>query len=149
MANLTEKQGRYVQARAGGSKKIDAARFAGYAGSESVLSVAASKLEAQPKIRNAIAQAKKSGRNAARAQESDDEDEGLLSQYTDSAHFMRHCMNNPKLSKSMRFEAAKQLLPYEHAKIGEKGKKEDRKDRANEVAQGRFATKQPPLRVVK
>lgn len=149
MAKMTEKQQRYVEARASGSKKIDAARYAGYAGRDSVLSVAASKLEAQPAIRNAIARAKKGAAKAEVAQESDDKFAVMKPSYQSSLSLMQDCYNNPKLPPSLRFEAAKQALPYEHAKIGEKGKKEDRKDRANEVAQGRFATKQPPkLRAV-
>jgi phage terminase small subunit len=64
--------------------------------------------------------------------------------YGSSLELMQHSYNNPLLPPGLRFEAAKQALPYEHGRIGEKGKKEDKKDRAKDVAKGRFGTKQPP-----
>jgi hypothetical protein len=52
----------------------------------------------------------------------------------------------------MRADAAKQLLPYKHVRLGETGKKETAKDKALKIARVRskFATKAPPqLRVVR
>jgi hypothetical protein len=43
--------------------------------------------------------------------------------YADSKTFPQHAMNNAQLPIGLRMDAAKALLPYEHARMGEKGKK--------------------------
>lgn len=90
---------------------------------------------------------------AAPVQDSDEEleDDPLadLPQTTDSKEFLEAVQSNPNVQLSKRMEAARQLLPYQHAKIGEKGKKETKQDAAkNASATGRFATPAPPKLVV-
>lgn len=48
----------------------------------------------------------------------------------DSVEFYEAILANPKIPLSKRMEAAKNLLPYQHAKIGEKGKKATKADGA-------------------
>lgn len=65
---------------------------------------------------------------------------------TDSIEFYEAIMSNPKIPLSKRMEAAKNLLPFQHAKIGEKGKKETKADGAKQAAAGgdAYATRKPP-----
>ena len=58
--------------------------------------------------------------------------------------FLTALMNCPKAGVKARLEAAKALLPFEHAKVGEKGKKESQVDAAHEVAKGKFSAGRPP-----
>lgn len=65
---------------------------------------------------------------------------------TDSVEFYEAVLSNPRVPLSKRMEAAKNLLPYQHAKIGEKGKKETKADGAKAAAAGgnAYATRKPP-----
>lgn len=60
--------------------------------------------------------------------------------------FLTALMNCPKAGVKARLEAAKALLPFEHSKIGEKGKKQTKADGAKETAAGGdvYATRKPP-----
>jgi phage terminase small subunit len=60
--------------------------------------------------------------------------------------FLTALMNCPKAGVKARLEAAKALLPFEHSKIGEKGKKAAKADSAKETAGGSdvYATRKPP-----
>ena len=73
--------------------------------------------------------------------------------YADAMTFLVDVMNHGKLPIAMRADAAKQLLPYQHARIGEAGKKQKAKDRAAELTgsgQSKFAPKvSPPMRIIK
>lgn len=44
----------------------------------------------------------------------------------------------------IRVDAAKALLPYTHQKLGETGKKEQKKNNAIKLSQGRFGSQEPP-----
>jgi phage terminase small subunit len=58
-------------------------------------------------------------------------------------------MNNCEADIRLRLEAAKCLMPYQHAKPGELGKKENQAAAAQRViATGKFAASAPPLRCV-
>lgn len=63
--------------------------------------------------------------------------------------FLTALMNCPKAGVKARLEAAKALLPFEHAKPGEKGQKEKRAEAAKEAAKGKYGTAPAPLRSVK
>jgi len=54
--------------------------------------------------------------------------------YGDAMEFLTDLMNKAGAPLAMRARAAEQLLPYQHARVETKGKKESRKDRAAEVA---------------
>lgn len=60
--------------------------------------------------------------------------------------FLTALMNCPKAGVKARLEAAKALLPFEHSKIGEKGKKQTKAEGAKETAAGGdvYATRKPP-----
>lgn len=64
----------------------------------------------------------------------------------DSVEFYEAILANPKIPLSKRMDAAKNLLPYQHAKIGEKGKKETKADGAKEAATAGdvYSTRKPP-----
>jgi phage terminase small subunit len=69
-----------------------------------------------------------------------------LPQTTDSLEFLEAVQANPRIPLGRRMEAAKTLLPFQHAKIGEKGKKETKADGAKQAAAGTdaYATRKPP-----
>jgi phage terminase small subunit len=71
--------------------------------------------------------------------------------YEDPAKFLSDLMNNPLEDIKTRADAAKALMPYLHAKVGEGGKKEKKQEAAQGVAAGgRFQSQRPPhLRAVK
>lgn len=145
---LTEKQRQFVVNKLAGCTNRDAAVAAGYAVGSA--SVAADKLMAKPEIRAAIKAAEKAtpitGNAPANAPKMPRE------KYSEPKSFLLDVMNLTALPIAVRADAAKQLLPYMHARMGETGKKETAKDKAREIARGRhkFATKAPPpvLRVV-
>jgi len=150
MKKLTDKQKAFVEGRAQGLGTKDAAIHAGY--SATTAHVIGSTLAGRADIKSAIRAAKK---NAGVVNEPETDDKPKLkASYKDSLEFFKDAMNNPRLADGVRFEAAKQLLPYEHARVAEKGKKESKKDDAVKVAAGQtgtpFRTKAPPkLRAVK
>lgn len=67
--------------------------------------------------------------------------------------FLTALMNCPKAGVKARLEAAKALLPFEHSKIGEKGKKATKAEgAANAAAEGQKFGARPapaPLKAVK
>lgn len=164
MKKLTEKQDQYARNRAAGVKQKEAAIAAGF--SALTADKQASALERRDDIKKAIARYKKEMRSNGMnptgvvVDEVADEDSKKRqmprAKYDDPIQFLEDLMNHKHMPVAMRADAAKQLLPYKHARIGEKGKKESAKDRAKEIASGgkgdgkpKFATKRPPpLKVV-
>jgi phage terminase small subunit len=63
--------------------------------------------------------------------------------HSDPMQFLTVAMNDPALDAKMRIDAAKALMPFKHAKLGEGGKKEQKDAAAKKVA-GRFAAAAPP-----
>ena len=96
-----------------------------------------------------VQKAIKAGRKGTPAGK-EDEAPLMKPKYETSLHLLQDLYNNPKAPPGLRFEAAKQALPYEHAKLGEQGKKAAAKEKAKEIAgSSKFQKKQPPrLRVV-
>jgi phage terminase small subunit len=139
MAKLTAKQQAFVSNKAAGVTNRDAAIAAGYAvaGAE----VAAGKLMRNPAIRKAIKAATKD------AHPTDTKSNAPVmprAKYTDAMTFLKDVMNHAGLPIAMRADAAKQLLPYMHARLGEVGKKEKAKDRARVLSGQRFRPNAPP-----
>lgn len=100
----------------------------------------------RPEVRAAI----KAGMKSTQAR--DDDSPKMLAKYKSSLALLQHCYNNPRMTDSQRIAAATTALPYEHPRMGETGKKEKAKEKAQEIARGRhkFATKAPPqLHVVR
>ena len=79
-----------------------------------------------------------------RDEEMPDEDAPLadLPQTTDSKAFLEAVQSNPNVQLSKRMEAARQLLPYQHARVGEKGKKESKQDAAADTKGGKFGPRE-------
>lgn len=68
----------------------------------------------------------------------------------DSLEFLEAVVANPRIPLGRRMEAAKTLLPFQHAKIGEKGKKATKADGALAAAAegNKFGARAAPLRAV-
>lgn len=157
MKKLTDKQQAFATNKAAGLTHREAAIAAGYAINSAA--VAATQLMARTDIKAAIKAAKKTvGFDAdSKGDDAIDAKNAMpKASYSDPISFLEDVMNHKLLPLAMRADAAKQLLPYKHARIGEAGKKQNATDRAKEIANGgkkgdkhAFAKKEaPPLRVV-
>ena len=146
MKKPTEKQLKFIDAKAQGLKHRQAAIIAGYAPNS--CEVAASQLMQRPDIKSAIAKRKreleKLGRVLPPLPGQEKEKPQLKDHYDDPLSLMQDVFNNPNIAFGMRFEAAKQAMPYCHARIGEQGKKEKKQEAANAANQGRFQPKTAP-----
>lgn len=134
---MTKKQRRFIELKAMGVANKEAAIQAGYAPNSA--DVTAGKLMMRADVREAIGQ--------GQASSSVDKSQGMpRAHYPDSLTFLMDAMNNAALPVPMRIDAAKSLLPYQHARLGEKGKKEKRKEEADRLTggRGRFQTMPPP-----
>lgn len=141
MSKLTEKQQRFAANKAAGVKNREAAIAAGY--SCNTADVQAANLLRRPAIKAAIKAASGPASSAPSVLGSP----AVMQRksYTDPVSFLEDAMNNPQLPVAMRVDAAKSLLPYKHARLGDKGKKEHAKERAQDVAsRARFRPKAPP-----
>lgn len=154
MANMTQRMMDFAMQIAMGVKGREAAIAAGYAAGSA--HDTASKLLARADVKAEVKRVRASkgvtNTRQARGGPTDIGDEKPLMKpkYDSSLHLLQDLYNNPKAPPALRFEAAKQALPYEHAKLGEQGKKAAAKEKAKEIAGGsKFQKKQPPrLRVV-
>jgi phage terminase small subunit len=151
MKKLTDKQQAFVTNKAQGCTNRDAAISAGYAVGSA--SVAADKLMAMPAIRAAL----KAAAKAPPGVETKTVNAPAMprAKYADPITFLEDVMNHQQLPVAMRADAAKQLLPYKHARMGETGKKQTKKENAQAIARGdveqprknKFATREPPPRL--
>ena len=141
MTQLTDKQRAFAVNKAAGVKHREAAIAAGYA--PTAAAQQASILMSRPDIKAAIKAAKKlmtngvmpEGVNIATEAGLDPKKNSMpKSHYADPVTFLEDLMNHQHVPLAVRADAAKQLLPYKHARIGEKGKKETAKDRAELIA---------------
>lgn len=162
---LNESQRKFVEATVRGATPKDAAIAAGL--SENTARTAGARMRKHPKVVAALeaigfatpaplsarekaaqdptlAAAASEIANAVQAEEEAATE--LLPETTDSLEFLEAVMSHPKISLSRRMDAAKTLLPFQHAKIGEKGKKETKADGAKAAAAGgnAYATRKPP-----
>ena len=142
---LTEKKRRFVAAIEKGCNQTEAAIQAGY--SENGARQAASRLmrddsvvaalDRRRKVNEAKTEAKDSGRQLNVME--------MSKMFSDPEQFLLALMNDLAEDVRLRFEAAKVLMPYKHARVGEVGKKEARQEAGKAKAQsGRFATPEPP-----
>ena len=152
---------KFVESTLRGNGPKQAAIDAGL--SEKTAASAGSRLRKDPKVVAALAaigfatpgvspESVKATTAPAQRENEEAEDDPLddLPETTDSKEFYEAILSNPKVQLSKRMEAARQLLPYQHAKIGEKGKKETKVDGAKAQAEGgnAYATGRPPLKAV-
>jgi phage terminase small subunit len=145
---LTKRQNKFIDAKIAGISNIQAARLAGY--SVSSAGPMSTKLMGQAHIKAEISK-RRIERDIPEPTKPDMPDAlgWLKPTYASPMELMESVMNNPEVPFSIRFESGKLLLPYYHARIGEKGKKESKKEEAHTAGRGKFAAKSAPLRIVK
>lgn len=76
-------------------------------------------------------------------------DLGRALTHRDPKDFLLAVMNDLGSEAKLRVDAAKALMPFVHQRRGEGGKKEQAKQKAAEVANGKFGTRRGPLQSVK
>ena len=151
MLNPTDEK--FLQATLRGATPEEAAIAAGL--SAKTARVAGARLRKKPTIVGALAvigigtpgvQVQAPAPTAPAPEDEDPELENPLPETTDSIEFLEAVVAHPKMPLGRRIEAAKTLLPFQHAKIGEKGKKETKADGAKELAEGRnaYGSRKPP-----
>lgn len=150
MLNPTDEK--FLAATLRGATPEEAAIAAGL--SEKTARVAGARLRKKPAIVEALVAIGISTPGApitiqtSKAQDPEAEEEPIddLPKTEDSLEFLEAVVANPRIPLGRRMEAAKTLLPFQHAKIGEKGKKETKADGAKQTAGGGdvYATRKPP-----
>ena len=148
MSKLTKKQQAFATNKAQGCTNRDAAIAAGYAPGSAAQ--AGDRLAKHPAVRNAIKGATKTVPGVDT--KTVNAPAMPRANYGDPITFLEDVMNHAQLPVAMRADAAKQLLPYKHARMGETGKKQTKKENAQAIARGdagrprkdRFATRAPP-----
>jgi phage terminase small subunit len=143
--SLSEQQRKFAEARMNGLSIKDAALFAGCP--EKTASQAGSRLQKHPNVLAHIGRLKtiESDANPAAGRDnSSGADAGPIAFYDDPMEMLKHAMNDRLLDAKTRIQAAMALLPYEHKKLGESGKKEDQGEAAKGAVKGRFSPAAPP-----
>ena len=148
---LTERKQKYAEARIRGLEPYEAAISAGCP--EKSAKRQARRLEKDPDVLAAMGR-QISVNDSAKEERSpadlpDIPDAWIPDGSEDSKDFLIGIMSDPQASPKMRFEAARALLPYQHAKVGESGKKGSKNQAAKEAGKGKFAAGRPPLKAVK
>ena len=132
----------YAEARAQGLDPKTAARHAGY--EEAGIAVTVSRMESRADVQAEIRRLKRGGKGVDKTEDEGDlEKWGMRDRYSNPLDLMLDVMNNPKAPKSLRYQAAKDALPYCHPRK-ESGKKDEHKERAAKAAKGKFQTAQRP-----
>lgn len=132
---MTRKQRRFIELKAMGLPNKDAAIQAGYAPNSA--DVSAGKLMMRGDILDAIKEAQTSSGQSDNNMPRD--------HYPDALTFLMDVMNHHALPVGMRIDAARHLLPYQHARLGEQGKKQKRQDEADKMTKGgKFQTGKAP-----
>lgn len=67
--------------------------------------------------------------------------------FSDPKAFLLAAMNDQNTEPKLRIDAAKTLMPFVHAKVGEAGKKDAKADAAKKAA-SKFGALAPPLKLV-
>jgi len=150
---LTAKKRRFADAVLAGKANKDAAIEAGY--SAATASAAGSRLVKDKDVAlylaaHRIQQESKpepAGRSGSTARAPVDFDIDAMTSFTDPKAFLIAAMNDGRTEPKLRVDAAKALMPFVHAKVGEAGKK-DAKAEAAKKAAGKFAALAAPKLVV-
>jgi phage terminase small subunit len=159
---LTSRKRLFAEAKIQGKSNKDAACEAGY--SEKTASAAGSRLVKDADVKSYIAAhkkikgkpANKSGAAEQAAAQQPESRQGFVQTdldkillYSDPKDFLLAVMNDQETERKLRVEAAKGLMPFMHARLGEGGKKEAAADAAKKAA-NKFAPTAPPrLKAVK
>lgn len=64
--------------------------------------------------------------------------------HKDPKFFLLALMNDMEADVKLRADAAKSLMPFMHAKLGEGGKKDEKADAAKKAGAGKFGASAPP-----
>ena len=146
---MTPKQLKFITCKAAGMTNEAAAIGAGY--SPNGAKVAANTLLKKAEIKAAIKKLQKKSLTANVSIEQaanpvvDDNDGMQRDHYADPMDFLVDTINNKLIPFSLRQKAATDLMPYHHARIGEKGKKQSKNDAAADIAGGKkFKTMAAP-----
>lgn len=149
---LTQQQSLYAEARFSGAGKREAALAAGCPAKTATQ--AAAKLEKHPNVIAHLARLKHleseespaAGRDAVPA----GVDVELAGEFfEDPKDLLRHAMNDRKLDPKTRIQAAVALLPFEHQRLSDGGKKQQQDKAAEDVVTGRFKPAAPPSQQLK
>lgn len=148
---LNESQEKFFKATLRGEKPEQAAISAGL--SPKTAKAAGHRMRKHPAIVAALAAVgigTKPGPAAKEKPEETGEEPDIVTveipETDDPKAFLVALMNSPKAGVKARLEAAKALLPFEHSKMGEKGKKVTKEEGAKELA-GRghaYGSRKPP-----
>lgn len=143
---LRGKMQAYVEARAQGLEPKAAARHAGY--EEAGIAVTVSRMERRADVQAEVHRLKRGGNSTDEDSGKQSADERLekwamKDRYSNPLDLMLDVMNNPEAPKSLRYQAAKDALPYCHPRK-EGGKKDEQKERATKAAKGKFQTAARP-----
>lgn len=141
---LTDRKRKFADAVRAGASNREAAIAAGY--SAKTASAAGSRLAKDADVLAHIERKEvvEEAKAAARVDGAVFNIESLSKLYSDPLDFLKAVMNDGGEDVKLRLDAAKAMMPYVHAKPGEKGKKTERQEAAERVATGRFG-----LRAVK
>lgn len=136
---LRGKMQAYVEARAAGLTPRDAAAHAGY--EMAGVAVTVSRLESRADVQAEIERLKRAGErgDSAGSPELERGKWAMRDHYSSPLELLLDVMNNPQAPTSVRYQAAKDALPYCHPRK-EAGKKEEAKERAKKAAGGKFQT---------
>jgi phage terminase small subunit len=144
--SLTEQQRKYAEARMEGLSIKDSALAAGCP--VKTAAQAGSRLERHPGVLGYLARLKalESDTNPAAGRDTSPPGGAGVdgSFFDDPKDMLKYAMNDRKLSVKERMQAAIALLPFEHQKLGEGGKKERKEAAAHDAGKGRFAPNKPP-----
>ncbi|MGV7210490.1 terminase small subunit [Oxalobacteraceae bacterium A2-2] len=157
---LTGRKRAFADAKLAGLSNKDAAIAAGY--SAATASAAGSRLVKNAEVSQYLAEQAKelrkrgagkaapaTGKAAAKAPATKPErppfDLAALLHHSDPKAFLKAVMNEPTVDIKHRVDAAKSLMPFEHKKLGEGGKKDQQQQDAEKVGgRSRFAAAQAP-----
>ena len=145
---LKGKMQRYAEARAHGLEPLAAAAQADYCGPG--IKVTTSRLEKRADVQNEIRRLRKGGKGVDTSETDTGELDkwALRDSYDSPLELLLDVVNNPKAPKSLRYQAAKDALPYCHARK-EGGKKDEKEQAAKKASAGRFGTLGKPSHVGK
>lgn len=145
---LTEQKRRYADARLSGLSKKESAIQAGCP--EKTASQAASRLEKDPEVQAAMGRSTAVKSAVKAVTPTGDPDPYVPQAADDPLEFFKGMMNDLGADPKLRLDAAKALASFTVSKPGEKGKKEQVQEAAEQVASGRFGLRKPgQLKAVK
>ena len=148
---LNGKMQLYAEGRAAGMEPHVAGAHAGYAPGRG-LNVTVSKVEARADVKAEIKRLKREGvsvESESSGKPGPRSDWAMKGCYNNPLELLLDVMNNPDAPKSLRYQAAKDSMPYCHPRIAEAGKKEKDQERAEKASKGgKFKSKSAPQRAM-